>query len=58
MESFFHPFPVFFGNVVSVCHPINVTHMGFIVFDDQKLHSFLTFLEVTSVGGMCILERI
>jgi hypothetical protein len=49
-EFFFHQFPGFLANAAVVCHPItqvNITHTGCIVFNDQRLHSFPTFPEVT-----------
>jgi hypothetical protein len=56
----FRPFPGVLADAVAVRHPttqVNVTHMGCIVFDDQTLHSFLTFLKLPSAGRMCIFER-
>jgi hypothetical protein len=50
-EKFFHPFPGSLAYTVAVRHSVtqaNIIHMGFIVFDDQRLHSFPTLLEVPS----------
>jgi hypothetical protein len=46
----FHPFPGFLANAIAVCHPItqvNINHVGCIVIDNQRLHSFPAFPEVT-----------
>jgi hypothetical protein len=43
---------------LSFCHQASITHMGCIVFDDQRLHRFSTILEVSSTCGMCILSHV
>jgi hypothetical protein len=46
----FCPFQGFVANAVTFRHPItqiNVTNMGCVNFDDQRLHSLPIFLEVT-----------
>jgi hypothetical protein len=60
MEEFFRPFPGVLPSAVAVRNPItqvNVTSMGCAVFDDQRLHSFPTFLKSPSASRMCILKR-
>jgi hypothetical protein len=53
-EMAFSPFPGHLADAVAVCHSvtqINVTHMGFTIFNDHRLHSFPNFLEVTFQRG-------
>jgi predicted TIM-barrel fold metal-dependent hydrolase len=48
-QEFFSSFPGSLANAVAVHHPntqVNITHIGCLVFDEQKLSSFPTCLEV------------
>jgi hypothetical protein len=49
VEDFFCPLPGSLAYAVAVHHPVtkSIEDIGHVVFNDQRLHSFPTFLEVS-----------